>query len=151
VAARQHLGDHPAHRGPDHVCALDVEVVEQPLGVLGEVDERVRHRAGAAKHIAQHPRIDRALGALAVQLRRKADVAMIESDDPKPLIDQLLAEAVGPHRELGAHAHYQQHRRRCGITEVLVVEVDVTAARRAASGQHVSKLRRPTRWQVSSA
>ena len=52
MAAGQHLGDHPAHRRTDDVCAVDAEVVEQPFDVLGEIDQRVRHRAGPADHVA---------------------------------------------------------------------------------------------------
>ena len=43
------LGDHPAHRRPDDVGALDAEVVEQADGVGGHVGQRVGHRRAAAR------------------------------------------------------------------------------------------------------
>ena len=44
-------------------------------------------------------------------LRRQADVAVVEPDHPVAPLDQLRAEAVGPHRQLRADAHDQQDRR----------------------------------------
>ena len=53
---RHRLGDHPAHRGADHVGALDAEVVEQADGVGGHVGQQVRHLRRQAGHQPPHVR-----------------------------------------------------------------------------------------------
>jgi hypothetical protein len=93
------------------VCPLDGEVVEQPFDVVSEIDERVRHRTCPAQHIAEHPAVHRAVGAAPAHLRRQAGIAVVEPGHPIALLDQPRAEAVGPHRQLRADAHDQQHRR----------------------------------------
>ena len=82
MAARQHLRDHAAHRRADDVRALDAEVVEQALHVVGHVDERVGHRAACGPSRGAHPRVYRAVGPLTVHLGRQPDVAVVEADDP---------------------------------------------------------------------
>ena len=140
MAGRQHLRDHAAHRRADDMGALDAEVVQQALHVVGHVDQRVGHLAAAARHVAQHPRVDRAVGLLAVQLRRQAGVAVVEADDAVALFDQLRAEPVRPHRQLGADAHDQQHGRGVGVAEILVEQLHVAAERRRRCGfaSHIS-------------
>ena len=132
IVGGQHLRDHSAHRRPDAMRAIDLQMVEQGLGVVGEIDQRVRHRAPAAHRVARHPPVHRAFRAVALHFRRQADVAVIEADHPISAFDQLLAEAVRPHRQLGADAHDQQDRRSRGVAEVLVEKLDFPAGRRPA-------------------
>jgi len=106
--------------------------------IVGQVDQGVGHRAGPADDVPQHSRIDRAVGAMAVQLRRQAGVAVIEPDHAISALDQLGAETVGPHRQLRADPHDEQDRRIRRIAEVFVEELDVPADRGSASGLHSS-------------
>ena len=123
VAAREHLGDHPAHRRADHVCLVDLEVVQQLCDIVGEVDERVRHRAGPPEQVARDAPVDRAFGAHPAHLGRQPGVAVVEPDHPVAVFDQPFAEAVGPHRQLGADAHDQHHGRVVEVAEVLVEQL----------------------------
>ncbi len=53
VACRERLGDHPAHRGADHVRRRELELAQQPRGVLGHVGERVARGALVAHAAAE--------------------------------------------------------------------------------------------------
>ncbi len=78
VACGERLGDHPAHRGPDHVRRCELELAQQPGRVLGHVGERVARRApGAAQQLAERRR-------RALQMGRAADVAVVEADHVQP-------------------------------------------------------------------
>ena len=122
VADREGLGDHPAHRRPDHVGAVDVERGEQRGGVVGEVGHRVRRaRPPSAEqglrqlHDARRRRID---------LGRQPDVSVVEPDDPVPVLHQPVDEVERPHDHLGAEPHDQQHRLTGGGAVHLVLELD---------------------------
>ena len=143
MAGRQHLRDHPAHRCADDVGTFDAEVVQQALYVVRPCRRACRAPdCGGPVTIAHHPRVDRAVSALTVHLRRQPGVAVVEPDDPIALLDQLTAEPVGPHRQLRADAHDQQHGRGVGVAEVLVEQLHVAAQRRPAAGLHLTFLRR---------
>src|SRR6476469_7133620 len=101
--------------------------------------------AGPADDVAQHPRVDRALGPQSAHLRRQPGVTVVEADHPIAAREQLFAEAVGPHRQLSADAHDQQDRRVGGVAEIFVEDLNrcraLAADRRPASGLHAPKLR----------
>ena len=46
-AQRQLLGDHPAHREPDHRRRAETEVVDEAAGIGSQVGDRVRPRGMA--------------------------------------------------------------------------------------------------------
>ena len=48
MASGERLGDHPAHRGADHVGRRQRQLAQQPGGVLGHVGERVASRRDAS-------------------------------------------------------------------------------------------------------
>src|SRR5215218_9674804 len=65
---RKLLGDHPAHRDPEHVRALPSELVEQSCGVLSELSDRERlvdavAAANAAVVVGDGLEVARELGA----------------------------------------------------------------------------------------
>ena len=85
------------------MCAvLDAQVIQHGGGVVGHVLERVDRRAGPAKERTHHAGVLRALHAPAVELAGQADVAVVVSDDPQPVLHQLFAEPVAPQQQLRA-------------------------------------------------
>ncbi len=104
----------------------DAEVIEQRDHVPRHVDQRVRHLAATAQQIAPDPSVHRARGAHPVHLGRQPGVAMVEADHAVPRVDELRAEAVRPHRQLGAQPHDQQDRRIVRVAEVFVIQLDGT-------------------------
>ncbi len=87
VGESELLGDHPAHRDPDDVDALEPKRVEQRQGVAGEVDDRERH-----------------LGP-----RRAPHPAVVE-DDAFEVALQRLEEGPAPGQPGRGHALDQEHR-----------------------------------------
>src|SRR5262249_17790276 len=101
------LGDHAPHRGADDVGLLDARRVQQADSIPGHVTDRVRRRCRLARRerLGDRLPIGRAGG---IELRREADVAVVEDDDPVAPLHQLLAEFDGPLGELAVRAHDQQ-------------------------------------------
>ena len=66
MSERQLLGDHPAHRDADHVCALEPQHLEQAGGVPGHLDDRER----------------------SVDRRRETDPPVVEGDDVEALLER---------------------------------------------------------------
>ena len=126
---REDLRDHATHRGADDVRRVDLQVVEQRGGVVGDVLQRVDGRTAQAEKRADHPRCQRRTGVAAGHLRRQADVAVVVADDAQALVDELLAELLAPQQQLRAETHDQQDGRIVGIAHVLVVDFDVAGLR----------------------
>jgi hypothetical protein len=58
---------------------------------------------------------------------RAADVAVVEADDVKAALGELLAELLVPGDHLGGQAHHEDDRRVGWVAERLVAEGDVPA------------------------
>ena len=100
---------------------LDAEVVEQPDGVVGHVAQRV----GQLGLTAHEPTDDiAAMTALAAQLGRATDVAVVEADHVEAALGELLAELRCPPGQRPGEAHDQQQRRIIGVAERVVAELD---------------------------
>src|SRR5262249_60083505 len=75
--------------------------------IPGHVTDRVRQRCRLARRQRLGDRLP--IGqAGGVELRREADVAVVEDDDPVAPLHQLLAEFDGPRSELTVRAHDQE-------------------------------------------
>ncbi|CFR73373.1 Uncharacterised protein [Mycobacterium tuberculosis] len=132
----ENLGDHAAHRRPDDVRVLDVEVIEQRRGVGGHVFQRVGSLAGQTEPGPDQPRGQWLSRAVALGLGGQADIAVVVADDAQALRDEPRAEVGPPQQHLGAQAHDQQHRRVVEVTHVLVVQLHITGDRGAATDVH---------------
>jgi hypothetical protein len=117
----ERLGDHPAHRRADDVCGLDAEAVEQPGGVVGHVLQTVGGRRAAHEQLRERRR------RRILEMRRAADVTVVEADDVEALADELGAEVLVPGDHLGTQAHDQQQGRVARVAEGLVAEADAAA------------------------
>ena len=117
------LHDHPAHRGADDVRRRDLERVEQPDGVGGECRERVRRldRLTADELGVERHHVGRVTG----RFRREADIAVVESDDAEPSIEEFADESGRPQRHLRTETHHEQGGGRVVGAEALVTDVDV--------------------------
>src|SRR5438105_4960037 len=124
MADRERLADHPAERSADHVRGLDPERVEEPGVVVGHVVERVARRARVAADRRHHVRRWATL-----DLRRQADVAIVEADHEVAALGEHAAEALVPVQHLGAEPHDQKERRVAAIAEGLVEDLDSVRAR----------------------
>jgi hypothetical protein len=118
IEVSEHLADHPAHRGADHVGGRDPELADQAGGVLGHVGERVLLGADpAAEHLAHRRRPE-------VEVGRAADVPVVEADHVEAPVGELLAEVLVPGDHLRGQTHHQHHRGVGRITVGLVAEGD---------------------------
>ncbi len=145
IQCRGVLGDHPAHRRTDQVGALDAEHVEQADAVRGHVVERVRSDDPAPQQRAGDG--DAQVGhAPAGHLAGVAAVAIVEADHPEARGDETVDERIGPRDARHAQAHDEQDRRRVGVAEALVVEIEPANRRK----RHVALPARP-RSACSSA
>ena len=118
---RHRLGDHPAHRRADQVCAVEAERAHQPDGVAGHVGQRVGRRGGiAAEDRAEIGR--RRIGEVA----REPDVPVVEADDVHAPPNQGVAEPIRPPEHLRGQAYQQQHGWQLGVPEPLVRDVQTT-------------------------
>lgn len=95
------LRDHPAHRRPDHMGAVEPEMIEERCGVVSHVLERVDRRAGPPEIRAHQVGHQATTGALAVQFGGQPHVTVVVADHPVALVDQFLAETVTPQQKLG--------------------------------------------------
>ena len=80
--------DHAAHRGADDVRRVEVQVVEQRGGVVGDVLQRVDGRAAKARY-ERFIRGAAGAGVSAGHLGGQAYVAVVVADDAQALIDEL--------------------------------------------------------------
>jgi hypothetical protein len=122
VLDRERLADHPAHRGADDVGGLDLEVAHQL--------ERVGRHVGEAVLTLGHPPQPQLSGrrdTLVVEVGRAPDVAVVEADDVKAALGELLAELLVPPDHLGREAHDQEQRRVRAVAELLIAEGDSPA------------------------
>ena len=123
VINRHLLHDHPAHRHPGDVRGLDAQMVQQPHAVVAEVGQRVGH--GRQRLARQRGLGDRHHVHLdPVQVRRQADIAVVEADDESSPLGELLPEAGPPPQDLRRVPVHQQQRRIGRIAVGLVVELD---------------------------
>ena len=97
----------PPIETPTMWAFLMPERVEQPDGIPGHVTDRVRQRCRLARLRASVIAFQSG-EAGGVELRREADVAVVEDDDPVAPLHQLLAELDGPRGELAVRAHDQE-------------------------------------------
>ena len=112
----EHLPDHPAHRGADHVGGRDSQLAKQHRRVLRHVAERVLLvREAPGEHLLDARRLE-------VEVGGAADVAVVEADHVKATLREPLAEVLVPGDHLRRQAHDQQDRRVVRIPEGLVAE-----------------------------
>ena len=97
------LRDHPAHRRADDVGAVDAEVVEQAGRVGRHVGQDGTARRRSRRSSAFASSAAKSIGA-DVDLRRQADVAVVEADDVEAAVDERLAELGVPRDRLRAEA-----------------------------------------------
>ena len=116
----QGLGDHAAHRGADHVGAVEAEGVEQARGVVGHVVQGVGRAADPAAQELGGARRRHVL-----EVRRAPDVAVVEADDEEAATGQLGTEVLVPGEHLRAQPHDQEQRRVAAVAEGVVAEADV--------------------------
>ena len=109
-AGREDLRDHAAHRRTDDVRLFGLQMVEQGLGVVRHVDERVRNRAVRPKKW-RTTRGTANLRALAVELGRQADVAVVVADDAEAAVDRRSQKPSG---HIGSCAPTPMIRRTAG-------------------------------------
>ncbi len=115
------LPDHAAHRRADDVHRTELERVDQADGVVGHVLERVGI-------VGKPPGDDLRQGRRpAFDVRREADVAVVEPDHVKAARSELLAEIVPPGDHLRAESHDQQCGGIGGVAEALVTKGDPAA------------------------
>ena len=101
------LHDHPAHRRAHDVHGVEAEVIEQTGHVGGQVGQPVR-RVDVV--LVARERLRELRGEIDVRrldLRREADVAVVESNDVEPAVDEGFAQAVVPRDGLAPEAHHQ--------------------------------------------
>ena len=99
----------------------EVQLPQEAGRVLRHVGERVARGALApAEQLEEGWRPGR-------DVRRLADVAVVEADDVKAAAGQLAAEVVRPRDHLRGQAHHQKGGRLGGIAERLVAELDLGA------------------------
>jgi hypothetical protein len=113
------LSDHPAHRGADHVHAVQAECLQQADRVVGQIGEPVGDRGRVAAEYGHDVG-----GPRGVQVRGEPDVAVVEPDDEVAAFGGSGAEVVRPPDHLRGQAHDDEHRRVAGVPEGLVGEVD---------------------------
>ena len=62
-------------------------------------------------------------------MTRQADISVVEPDDVQPTVDELLAEPVVPHDQLGTQTGDQHDRRIIAGTHGVVSKVHITDRR----------------------
>jgi hypothetical protein len=97
MAQRELLGDHPAHRDAQHVSALELQRVEQPGGVVGELDD----------------------AEALVDTRRVPHAAMVVGDQCEPRIRERGLEGLAPGEVRPAHPLDEQQRLALAAAEVV--------------------------------
>ncbi len=98
------LSDHPAHRCTEHVCGLDAQVIEQCHCIECHVRQRVWHRRNGLLHECRRDHlvdVDRH----AIQSRGQTTVAVVETHDVEPAIDEHVAEVRLPLHHLRRVTH----------------------------------------------
>jgi hypothetical protein len=106
------------------VRSLDVERVEQPGRVIGHVVQRV----AGARVVPRH-QLERIRHRPVLDLRREADVAVVEPHDVEAAAGEQLAEALVPAQHLNPEPHDQQHRGVRWVAEGLVFQLDAVGLR----------------------
>jgi hypothetical protein len=120
----QQLGDHAAHRHPDHVGARDPEGRQHADGVAGHVFELVR-AGGPAAQQRLHPGQREIRRAGLFEFGRQAAIAVVEADHVEAELDQAIDELVRPGGQLQAEPGDQQQR--SGFRVACGVEGDADA------------------------
>ncbi len=115
------LGDHPAHGGADDVGAVDTQRRQQAGRILGHVVQIIGDGGPLALGQGREDR-RHVGGAGAVELFRKADVAIVEADHAEAARRQLAGEGRAPTGHLGAQAHDQEQRLGAGLAGDVVFE-----------------------------
>ena len=123
MSDRHLLGDHPAHRGAHDVRRVDPEGVEHADGIVRHVGERVGRFDRLACHGCAEQGHHVGLAGL-VEPGRQADITVVEPDHVVARTGEESAEVFGPHDQLGAQAHDQEHRRIRRVAELLDLDVD---------------------------
>ncbi len=137
------LHDHPAHRCAHDVRPIDLEGVQDGDRVGGHVAQCVGSLDGSSGgrrgECLEH------VGHLRVEVGREADVAVVETHHPEPLLHEAFAEVLLVARQLGPEPVHQQDRLGSWVSEGLEVDLDVVRP----GGRHpgiLGELDRPVKW-----
>ena len=114
------LGDHPAHRGADHVGGVDPEVVHQADRVGGHVAQQVG-RGRAAAEPSCRPGSARRRTSILVE---RPMSRLSKRTTRKPRSASIAQKLLVPGEHLRRQAHHQQQRLAVGVAHLLVGQLD---------------------------
>jgi hypothetical protein len=120
---RSGLSDGSTHGCADEVGALEAQHIQQADGIRGHVRERIGHRGQVAtEHRRQIGR-----GRMG-KMGRPAHIAVVEPNQVEPALHEGRTETIRPSDQLRRQSLDEQHRRRLGIPQPFVRDIEVRRA-----------------------